>query len=68
MITEDDLIALQKRVDDLERMLRSGIPTNYTSPKVTLISEDDPDIVDPPTAEEVKGSEGDMYMIYKADT
>ena len=66
MQQDPEILALQRRVESLERILRSGVAINQTKNKTTIIAEDDPDIVDPPTNADVPGTEGDMYMFYKA--
>jgi hypothetical protein len=67
MPTEADFLDLQKRLFAVERLLRAGIPTNNVSgdeSTITIIADNDPEIIDPPTEALFPGKQNDMYMIY----
>ncbi len=68
MPQDPDIVALQRRLETLERILRAGVAVNPGGgggdSTITIIADNDPEIIDPPTEALFPGKQNDMYMIY----
>ena len=68
MQQDPEILALQRRVEAFERILRSGVAVNPggggDESVITIIADNDPNIHDPPTQITFPGKKNDMYMIY----